>query len=125
LSPQRTSVLSLPGCSPQRYVDLDRTKVEKQQVNLGDAYETMQTFLGGYLVNYFNRFGRQWQVYVEAEGDYRKSTDDISRYYVQNASNGMVPLSAITNVKNITGPEFILRYNEYEAAQINAAAAPG
>jgi HAE1 family hydrophobic/amphiphilic exporter-1 len=124
--PELAGVLAgfLPAV-PQRYVDLDRTKVERQQVNLGDAYETMQTFLGGYLVNYFNRFGRQWQVYVEAEGDYRKSTDDISRYYVQNASNQMVPLSAVTNVKNITGPEFILRYNEYEAAQINAAAAPG
>jgi HAE1 family hydrophobic/amphiphilic exporter-1 len=110
---------------PQRYIDLDKTKAERQQVSLSDAYETMQAFLGGYLVNYFNRFGRQWQVYVEAEGDYRTSTDDISRYYVQNSSKEMVPLSAVTNVQNTTGPEFILRYNEYEAAQLNAAAAPG
>jgi HAE1 family hydrophobic/amphiphilic exporter-1 len=110
---------------PQRYIDLDRTKAERQQVSLSDAYETMQTFLGGYLVNYFNRFGRQWQVYVEAEGDYRKSTDDIGRYYVQNSAKGMVPLSAVTNVKDIAGPEFILRYNEYEAAQLNVAGAPG
>ena len=124
--PELAGVLAsfLPAV-PQRYVDLDRNKAEKQQVSLGDAYQTMQTFLGGYLVNYFNRFGRQWQVYVEAEGDYRRTTDDISRYYVQNSSNGMVPLSAVTNIKPISGPEFILRYNEYEAAQLNAAAAPG
>ncbi len=124
--PELAGVLAsfLPAV-PQRYVDLDRNKVEKQQVNLADAYETLQTFLGGYLVNYFNRFGRQWQVYVEAEGDYRKSTDDIGRYYVQNANNTLVPLSAITTVKAISGPEYILRYNEYEAAQLNAAAAPG
>ena len=56
---------------PQIYADVDRVKVERQGVNIGDVYQTMQTFLGGYLVNYFNRFGRQWQVYVEAEGDYR------------------------------------------------------
>ena len=56
---------------PQVYVDVDRAKVMRQGVNIGDVYETMQTFMGGFLVNYFNRFGRQWQVYVEAEGDYR------------------------------------------------------
>ena len=124
--PELAGVLAsfLPAV-PQRYVELDRNKAEKQQVSLGDAYETMQSFLGGYLVNYFNRFGRQWQVYVQAEGEYRKTTDDISRYYVQNSTNKMVPLSAITNTKAISGPEYILRYNEYEAAQLNAAAAPG
>ncbi len=124
--PELAGVLAsfLPAV-PQRYIELDRNKAEKQQVSLGDAYETMQSFLGGYLVNYFNRFGRQWQVYVQAEGDYRKTTDDISRYYVQNSTNKMVPLSAITNTKAISGPEYILRYNEYEAAQLNAAAAPG
>ena len=124
--PELAGVLAsfLPAV-PQRFIDLDRNKAEKQQVSLADAYETMQSFLGGYLVNYFNRFGRQWQVYVEAEGEYRQTTNDIGRFYVQNSSNAMVPLSAITTVKPIAGPEFILRYNEYEAAQLNAAAAPG
>ncbi len=81
--------------------------------------------MGGYLVNYFNRFGRQWQVYVEADGDYRTRASNIGQFYVTNAGGGSVPLSAVTNIKNASGPEFTTRYNEYEAAQINAAAAPG
>jgi HAE1 family hydrophobic/amphiphilic exporter-1 len=110
---------------PQDYVDVDRAKVERQGVNIGEVYETLQTFMGGYLVNYFNRFGRQWQVYVEAEGKYRTRADDMGQFYVANNKGNMVPLSAVTSVKNIIGPEFTLRYNEYHAAQINAAAAPG
>ncbi len=62
---------------PQQYVDVDRAKVERQGVAVGDVYETLQAFMGGYLVNYFNRFGRQWQVYVEAEGNFRNATDDL------------------------------------------------
>jgi HAE1 family hydrophobic/amphiphilic exporter-1 len=110
---------------PQEYVTVDRAKVERQQVNVADVYQTMGAFLGGYLVNYFNRFGRQWQVYVEAEGDYRTRIENIGQFYVANNSGGMVPLSAVTNVNPITGPEFTMRYNEYHAAQINATAAPG
>ena len=110
---------------PQNYVDVDRAKVMRQGVNIGDVYQTLQTFMGGYLVNYFNRFGRQWQVYVEAEGEYRKRADDVGQFYVANNRGQMLPLSAVTEVKNITGPEFTMRYNEYHAAQINAAAAPG
>jgi HAE1 family hydrophobic/amphiphilic exporter-1 len=110
---------------PQVYVDVDRAKVMRQGVNIGDVYETMQTFMGGYLVNYFNRFGRQWQVYVEAEGDYRTRAENVGQFYVNNANGASVPLSAVTNIKSIAGPEFTMRYNEYEAAQINTSAAPG
>ena len=56
----------------------------RQGVNIGDVYETLQTFMGGNLVNYFNRFGRQWQAYVEAEGTSRTNIDNIGRFYVQN-----------------------------------------
>ena len=111
--------------APQEYVDVDRAKVVSEAVNIGDVYQTMQTFMGGYLVNYFNRFGRQWQVYVEADGDYRTRAENIGQFYVTNSNGGSVPLSAVTNVRNISGPEFTMRYNEYEAAQINVAAAPG
>ena len=110
---------------PQDYVAVDRAKVERQQVNVADVYQTMGAFLGGYLVNYFNRFGRQWQVYVEAEGDYRTRIENLGQFYVANRDGGMVPLSAVTNINPITGPEFTMRYNEYHAAQINATAAPG
>jgi HAE1 family hydrophobic/amphiphilic exporter-1 len=110
---------------PQLYVDVDREKVAQQQVNIGDVYTTMQAFLGGSLVNYFNRFGRQWQTYVEAEGDYRTNIDNIGRFYVTAANGNRVPLSAVTTVRRITGPEFTTRYNEYEAATITIVAKPG
>ena len=106
-------------------MEVDRAKVQRQQVNVADVYQTMGAFMGGYLVNYFNRFGRQWQVYVEAEGDYRTNIKDLGRFYVANTGGGMVPLSAVTSTKSIAGPEFTMRYNEYHAAQINASAAPG
>lgn len=110
---------------PQVFADVDRIKVERQGVRIGDVYQTLQAFLGGYLVNYFNRFGRQWQVYVEAEGDFRKSVDDMSRFYIANNRNEMVPLSAVTTTQPLSGPEFTMRFNEYHSAQIIAAAAPG
>ncbi|MEN6602729.1 MAG: multidrug efflux RND transporter permease subunit [Bryobacteraceae bacterium] len=110
---------------PQIYADVDREKVARQGVNLGDVYTTMQSFMGGYMVNYFNLFGRQWQVYVAAEGDYRRRPEDISQFYVTDAGRGMVPLGSVVNTRTILGPEFMLRYNQYQAAQVNALAAPG
>ncbi len=110
---------------PQIYVDVDRAKAIQEGVNLGDVYETLQTFMGGNLVNYFNRFGRQWQTYIEAEGTSRTNIDNIGQFYVQNSAGNSIPLSALTTVKRITGPEFTMRYNEYEAAQLIGTAAPG
>jgi HAE1 family hydrophobic/amphiphilic exporter-1 len=110
---------------PQLYVDVDREKVAQQQVNIADVYTTLQAFLGGSLVNYFNRFGRQWQTYVEAEGDTRTNIDNIGQFYVTAANGNRVPLSAVTTVRRTTGPEFTTRYNEYEAAQITIVAPPG
>src|SRR5208283_2775680 len=100
-------------------------KVMRQNVDIAGVYQTMQTFMGGYLVNYFNRFGRQWQVYLEAEGDYRTNPNNIGQFYVTNPNGNRVPLSAVANIKSISGPEFIMRYDEYNAAQINVTAAPG
>jgi hydrophobic/amphiphilic exporter-1 (mainly G- bacteria), HAE1 family len=124
--PEIASVITtyIPGV-PQIYVDVDRAKAIQEGVNLGDVYETLQTFMGGNLVNYFNRFGRQWQTYVEAEGTTRTNIDNIGRFYVQNASGTSIPLSALTSIKRTTGPEFTMRYNEYEAAQLIGTAAPG
>ena len=110
---------------PQLYADVDREKALEQQVSLDNIYSTMQTFMGGYLVNYFNRFGRQWQTYVEAEGSSRTSIKNIDQFYVRSANGSQVPLASLVRVKQITGPEFILRYNEYPAAQLNITGAPG
>jgi HAE1 family hydrophobic/amphiphilic exporter-1 len=110
---------------PQDFVTVDRDKVIKQGVAINDVYRTIQTFMGGYFVNYFNRFGRQWQVYVEAEGAYRTKAENVGQFYVRNSAGEMVPLSALTNFESLNGPEFTMRFNEYRAAQINSAAAPG
>jgi len=110
---------------PQLYADVDKEKALQQQVDLGNVYTTMQTFMGGYLVNYFNRFGRQWQTYVEAEGDSRTKIDNINQFYVRSANGGQVPLGSLIKVRQITGPEFVLRFNEYNAAQLNITGAPG
>jgi len=110
---------------PQLYVDVDRDKVLKQGVNLSDVYTTMQCFMGGIFINYFNRFGRQWQVYLEAEGEYRTDARNIGEFYVTNNKNEPVPLSALTSVKRTSGPEFTMRFNLYRSAQINASPAPG
>jgi HAE1 family hydrophobic/amphiphilic exporter-1 len=110
---------------PQLYVDVDREKAAQQQVNLSDVYTTMQAFMGGTLVNYFNRFGRQWQTYIEAEGDTRTNINNIGQFYVTAANGNRVPLSAVTTVRRTTGPEFTTRYNEYEAAQLTIVANPG
>ncbi len=110
---------------PQKFVDVDRDKVLKLGVPLNDVYRTIQTFMGGLFVNYFNRFGRQWQVYVEAEGDYRADAGNVGQFYVRNNKGDSVPLSALTSIKSRIGPEFTMRYNEYRSAQINGNAAPG
>ena len=120
----RAFTTALPSV-PQVYVDVDRDQVLQQGVKLQDVYQTMQCFMGGAFVNYFNRFGRQWQVYVQAEGDYRNNAKNLGQFYVLNNTNQMVPLAAITSVRSTQGPEFSMRYNLHEAAQINASAKPG
>jgi multidrug efflux pump subunit AcrB len=110
---------------PQQFAEVDRDKVIKQGVPIHDVYQTIQAFMGGLFVNYFNRFGRQWQVYVEAEGDYRSRSENVGQFYVRNASGEMVPLSALTRFDSRSGPEFTMRFNEYRSAQLNGGAAPG
>src|SRR5262249_2881683 len=105
--------------------DVDRDKVLRQTVDLSSVYQTLQALLGGYFVNYFNRFGRVWQVYVEAEGRDRARAEDIDQFYVRNASGNPVPLSSFVAMRSSYGPEFILRYNEYRGAQINGILRPG
>ncbi len=110
---------------PQKFVDVDRDKVLKQGVNLNDVYHTIQAFMGGYFINYFNRFGRQWQVYIEAEAEDRARAENVGQFYVRNNKGENVPLSTLTAIKPRHGPEFTMRFNEYRSAQINGSAAPG
>jgi multidrug efflux pump len=110
---------------PQVFVTVDRAKALQQGVALQDVYQTLQAFMGGALVNYFTEFGRQWQVWVQADGEYRTRAENLGQFYVVNKSGARVPLSTLTRSEPRLGPEFTLRYNEYRAAQINGAAAPG
>jgi HAE1 family hydrophobic/amphiphilic exporter-1 len=111
--------------TPQKFLAVDKEKVIKQGVNISDVYATLQAFMGGTFVNYFNDFGRAWQVYVQAEAPYRASVEDVGQYYVRNQKGEMVPLSALTHFESRYGPEFKMRYNEYSSAQIIGSAAPG
>jgi len=110
---------------PEEYINVDRDKVLKQGVAINDVYQTIQAFMGGLFVNYFNEFGRTWQVYVEAEAPYRSNTQDLGQFYVRNSQGQNVPLSALANFETRYGPEFTLRYNEYRSAAIIGSAAPG
>ena len=110
---------------PQQFIAVDREKALKQGVDIKDVYRTIQAFMGGSFINYFNRFGRQWQVYVEAEGIYRNRAENVGQFYVRNGAGDMVPLSALTRFEPRSGPEFTMRYNLYRSAQIIGSAAPG
>jgi len=110
---------------PQKFVRVDREKVLKQGVAINDVYQAIQTFMGGLFINYFNDFGRTWQVYVEAEAAYRSDLANLGQFYVRNNRGDMVPLTALTRFESRDGPEFTMRYNEYRSAQINGSAAPG
>jgi HAE1 family hydrophobic/amphiphilic exporter-1 len=81
--------------------------------------------MGGLFINYYNDFGRTWQVYMEAEAPYRANTDKLAQFYVRNNQGDVLPLSALAKFETRSGPEFTMRYNEYRSAQINASAAPG
>ena len=110
---------------PQYFVNVDRSKALTEGVDLSQIYSTLQVFMGGGFVNYFNRFGRQWQVYVEAESAFRSDTSQLGLFFVRNKAGNPVPLSALTSVELRHGPEFIMRYNLFRCSQINVLASPG
>lgn len=111
--------------TPQIFADVDRDKVLKQGVDVRDVYQTMQAYLGGLFLNQFNRFGRQWRVFLQADGEERLSDHDIAEYYVRNNDGNMVPLSSLLTTRKILGPEYTNRFNLYRAAQIIGTTAPG
>jgi multidrug efflux pump len=117
-SPFRASV-------PQVFTDVDREKLLKQGAAVGDVYQTLQAFLGGVFVNQFNRFGRQWRVFLQAEAADRATPEDIGRFYVRNNDGNMLPLSTVVTTRRIFGPEYTQRFNLFRAAQITGQPAPG
>jgi len=110
---------------PQLFVEIDQDRVMKQGLQFTDVYQTLQAFLGGAYVNQFNRFGRQWKVYLQAEPEYRISADKINSFYVRNSKGEMTPLASIVTVKRVSGPEYTNRFNLFRSIQLNGSPAPG
>ena len=111
--------------TPQLYVDIDRTKVKTMGVELTDVFDALQAYLGSYYVNDFNRFGRTWQVNVQADAPFRVDAETVRQLKVRNADGDMVPLGAVAEVRDSAGPVQITRYNMFPAAAINGASLPG
>jgi len=110
---------------PQLFVDIDQDRVLKQGLQFGEVYQTLQAFLGGAYVNQFNRFGRQWKVYLQAEPEYRTNIDKVNSFYVRNSKGEMTPLASLINIKRVSGPEYTNRFNLFRSIQINGSPAPG
>lgn len=120
----RVTTTLLPAV-PQYYLNVEEDKVLKQGIDLSDVFKTVQVFMGGTFVNYFNRFGRSWQVYVQADGPFRTRPQDVGQFYVRNKDGSPVPLSSVVRVERRTGPEFTMRYNLNRSAQLNVTGAQG
>ncbi len=121
----RNVISTFRNTVPQYKADVDRDKAETMGVPISDIYQALQTFLGGLYVNDFNRFGRTWRVYMEAEPQFRRQPNDINRFYVRTGQGDMVPLSTLVKTNLVTGPDVIYRYNRYRAVKIIGSAAPG
>jgi len=111
--------------TPQLDVDIDRAKAKQQGVPLANLFETMQINLGSLYINDFNRFGRTYQVVAQADAPFRTNPDDILNLKTRNAAGQMVPLGSLVSVKETYGPDRVMHYNGYPAAEVNGAAAPG
>src|SRR5262249_19145302 len=110
---------------PQYAIDIDRTKAKTVGLSLSDVFGTLQTYLGGYYVNDFNRFGRVFRLVVQAEPDARAMPDDVTKLYARNAVGEMVPLSTVAGVRSFVGPQTITHYNMFRTAAVTGSAAAG
>ncbi len=109
---------------PQRYMEIDRDKVLKAGISLNDIYTTVGAFLGGSYVNDFNRFGRLYKAYIQAEPKYRQNEKQINLFFVKNKENKSVPLAAFVDIKEIVGPDYTNRFNLYRAIELSGGPAP-
>ncbi len=110
---------------PQLYVDVDREEARSRRVSFDDVSTALEVYLGSLYVNDFNRFGRTWQVIVQADAPFRERVEDLDRLSVRSARGKMVPLGSVGAVREVNGPLIVTRYNMYPAAFISGKAAPG
>ena len=124
--PEIASVFTTYKASvPQKYLDINKDLALKAGVNLNELYTTIAAFLGGSYVNDFNRFGRLYRTYIQAEPEYRVEADDLNLFYIKNRNGENVPLSALVDVRNVQGPDYTVRYNLFRAAEITGQPAEG
>ncbi len=112
------------GEVPKRFIDIDRTKVKTNQVSITELFDSLQIYLGSLYVNEFNKFGRVFRVYVQAEEDARDEISDIGRLRVRNRNGEMIPLDALVSIKPVVGPYNIPHYNSYRSIAIAGRPAP-
>jgi multidrug efflux pump len=117
--------LTFSPAVPQMFAAVDKDKVFKLGVTIDSVYAALQTLLGGYYVNQFNRFGRVWKVFVQAEPQFRARAKDVGQFYVTNNAGTKVPLSTLVDMQRVFGAEYTTRFNEYRSIEIFAAPAPG
>lgn len=113
------------AASPQIKLDIDRDKAEKLDVALSSISSTIGAFMGGNYINDFNRFGRQYRVYVQAEAAYRVNPEQMSLFSVRSRKGNLIPLNSLVSYRSVSGPEFTNRFNLYRAAELSGAPAPG
>ncbi len=124
--PEVTGVFSTFGAnSPQLFIDVNRELAQTKGVSIEDIFTVLNANIGSYYVNDFNKFGRVYRVYVQAEADRRSNPRDIGKLYVRSKDGEMVPLRTLITVKSVLGPETIERYNMFSSAIVNGNAATG
>jgi multidrug efflux pump len=111
--------------TPWLYLNIDRTAAKMMAVSMGELFNVLQVNLGSLYVNDFNRFGRTWQVNVQAEADFRRQIEDLKQLRIRSDRGRMVPLGTIASIEDMSGPVFVMRYNMYPAAAVNVSPAPG
>ncbi|MEN6625800.1 MAG: multidrug efflux RND transporter permease subunit [Candidatus Sumerlaeia bacterium] len=111
--------------NPQIFLDLDREKAKLQGVPINKVFEALQMYMGGLYVNDLNLFGRTYRVMLQADPAFRRTPEDLTRFYVRTQTNEMVPLSSLASISPMSGPQYLVRYNLYRASEINAMPAPG
>ena len=111
--------------APQKFIDINRDKILKAGIALNDVYTTIGAFLGGSYINDFNRFGRLYKAYIQAEPEYRQNVDQIGLFFIKNSQGVSVPLAAFADIRDVAGPEFTNRFNLYRSVELSGGPARG
>lgn len=120
-----SAITTFQATVPQRFMDIDKEKALKLGINLNDLYTTVGAFMGGAYVNDFTRFGRLYKTYIQAEPEYRVDESQINKFFIKNKDGNMVPLSTLTKVKPVSGPDYTVRFNLYRSVEVTGSPAPG